>query len=91
MLKYSKSNLKKLEQFLQDQSYQLIYEKGHFKSGYCIVNQSKVIVINKFYDTEGRINVLLEIIPQLELNEGLFNENSRKLFQQVSELSNLAS
>jgi hypothetical protein len=91
MLKYSKTNLKKLEQFLEDQSYQLIYEKGHFNSGYCIVNQSKVIVVNKFYDTEGRINVLLEIIPQLELNEGLFNEKSRKLFQQVSELTNHTS
>ncbi len=86
MLKYSKTNLKKIEQFLADQGYQLIYEKGHFKSGYCIVNKSKVIVVNKFFDIEGRMNILQEIIPKLELNEGLFDTNARKIIVQLNEM-----
>jgi hypothetical protein len=72
MIKYTKNNLKKMEQFLTDNNYRIIYEKGQFKSGYCIVNNSNIIVVNKFFDVEGRINALQEIIPQLELSEGIF-------------------
>ncbi len=72
MMKYTRNNLKKIEQYLADHDYKLIYEKGHFKSGYCIVNDSNIIVVNKFFDVEGRINVLQEIIPQLDLTDGIF-------------------
>jgi hypothetical protein len=72
MIKYTRNNLKKMEQFLIDNNYRIIYEKGQFKSGYCIVNNSNIIVVNKFFDIEGRINALQEIIPQLELSEGIF-------------------
>lgn len=91
MLKYNKAYLKKLEQFLIDQEYKLLYEKGHFRSGYCIVNDSKMIVINKFFDTEGKINALQEIIPQLDLNEGLFNANSRNILENISPKENTSS
>lgn len=74
MIKYTRNNLKKIEQFLADHDYKLIYEKGHFRSGYCIVNDSNIIVVNKFFDVEGRINVLQEIIPQLNLAEGIFEK-----------------
>lgn len=84
MLKYSKSLLKKLELFLSEQGYKLIYEKGQFNSGYCIVNHSKVVVINKFYNIEGKINTIIEIIPQLELNEGLFSDQSRSLLENIN-------
>lgn len=74
MIKYTRNNLKKIEQFLVDNNYRIVYEKGQFKSGYCIVNKSNTIVVNKFFDIEGRINALQEIIPQLELNEGIFEK-----------------
>lgn len=83
MLKYTRINLKKIEQFLIEQDYELIYEKGQFTSGYCIVNQSRIIVINKFFDVEGRMNALQEIIPQLELNEGLFSDKSANLVDKL--------
>lgn len=83
MLKYTKTNLKKIELFLIEQEYELIYEKGQFTSGYCIVNQSRIIVINKFFDVEGRMNALQEIIPQLELNEGLFSDKSANLVDKL--------
>ncbi len=84
MLKYTRSNLKKIEQFLSEQGYSLIYEKGQFKSGYCIVNHSNIIVINKFFDIEGRMNAIQEIIPQIEINEGLFNPDTAQLLEKLS-------
>ena len=85
MLKYTRSNLKKIENFLIEQGYQIIYEKGHFKSGYCIVNESNIIVVNKFFDVEARINVLQEIIVNLDLSEGLFENKKKKDHKTVTE------
>ena len=85
MLKYTRSNLKKIENYLTDQGYQIIYEKGHFKSGYCIVNESNIIVVNKFFDVEARINVLQEIIVNLDLSEGLFVNKKEKDHKTVAE------
>ena len=76
MLKYTRSNLKKIESYLTDRGYSIIYEKGQFKSGYCIVNASNVIVVNKFFDVEARINVLHEIVINLDLQDGLFSSKS---------------
>lgn len=76
MLKYTRSNLKKIENYLTERGYTLLYEKGQFKSGYCIVNESNVIVVNKFFDVEAKINVLQEIVVNLDLQDGLFNSKS---------------
>lgn len=71
-LKPTPANLKKLETLFKEAGYKLIYEKGHFNSGYCIVNERKTIVINKFYKTDTRISCLLTILNEIEVPiEGL--------------------
>ena len=62
MVKYTKSNLQKLELLFKEQEYTIRYEKGNFQSGYCVVQARKIAVINKFFDTEARINCLLDIL-----------------------------
>lgn len=72
MLKYTPTNLKKLENLFKEIGYRIIYEKGQFNSGYCIVNEQRMIVINKFYKTDARINCLISIINELHVKtEGL--------------------
>lgn len=68
-MKYTKNNLQKIEQLVKEAGYVLRYEKGNFNSGFCIVENSKVIVINKFFNTESRINALLDIISTLSIEE----------------------
>ena len=65
MLKYTAANLKKVENLFKGIGFKIIYEKGQFNSGYCIVNDRKIIVINKFYKTDARINCLLNILNVL--------------------------
>lgn len=67
MLKYTPANLKKLELLFKEIGYKIIYEKGQFTSGYCVVNERKTIVINKFYKTDARINCLLSIINEIHV------------------------
>lgn len=83
MLKSSKSNLEKLEQLFNEQGYTIRYEKGNFHSGYCIVNDSKVIVVNKFFDTEARINVFLDILSHSVVMEDALSEKSKVFYKYV--------
>lgn len=83
MFKYTKHFLKKLETLLEELEYTVRYEKGNFQSGYCIVENRKIVVINRFFDTEGRINVLLDIIGTLAVPEVNLTEKSGKLYQQI--------
>ncbi len=82
-MKFSKTNLEKIETLLKEQLYTLRYEKGNFNSGYCIVESKKVVVINKFYDIEGRCNILLDILPTLNIEETLFSEKSLVFYQSL--------
>ena len=87
MFKYTRHSLKKLETLLEELEYTVRYEKGNFNSGYCIVENRKVAVINKFYDTEGRINCLLEILSQVEVDAQKLDPASAKFYQQINSLT----
>jgi hypothetical protein len=65
MAKFTPAYLKKLEDVLKEGGYEVRYEKGNFKSGYCLLELKKVVVVNKFSTLESRIQALLEIINQL--------------------------
>ena len=66
-IKLTKQFQKKLELLLESQGYKIRFEKGNFKSGYCIIRNNKVIIINKYFTVEGKINALIEIIESLKV------------------------
>ena len=66
-IKLTKQFQKKLELLLESQDYKIRFEKGNFKSGYCIIRNNKVIIINKYFTVEGKINALIEIIESLKI------------------------
>jgi len=82
-MKYTQTTLDKLESIPEEAGYVLRYERGTFQSGYCILEERKVVVLNKFLQTEGRINTLLDLIPQLEIKQELLSEESKKLFNEI--------
>ncbi|HEY0434582.1 MAG TPA: hypothetical protein VGC95_11950 [Chitinophagaceae bacterium] len=83
-MKYTQSTLDKLEKITEEAGYVLRYERGTFQSGYCILEQRKVVVLNKFLQVEGRINTLIDLIPQLEVQPLSLTEESRKLYTQIT-------
>ncbi|GIV37753.1 MAG: hypothetical protein KatS3mg032_2132 [Cyclobacteriaceae bacterium] len=82
-MKYTTTFLTKLEDMIAESDYTLRYEKGNFKSGHCLLREQKIIVINKFYTTEGKINAILEILKTVELNTERFSEKSRRLYEEL--------
>jgi hypothetical protein len=82
-LKYTKSNLDKLELLFKELEYTIRYEKGTFNSGYCLVEDKKIIIINKFFDTEGRINVLLDILSTVMVMEERLSKTGLQFFKNI--------
>ncbi|WP_157472503.1 hypothetical protein [Neolewinella persica] len=83
----TKHTLKKLETLAKELGYKVRYEKGNFQSGYCLVEHQRVAIVNKFFDTEGRINVLLDILSQYRTSEGerkpVLDDTSTKLWKDL--------
>ena len=82
-MKYTQSTLDKLEAIPEESGYILRYERGTFQSGYCILEAKKVVVLNKFLQTEGRINTLIDLIPQLSINIDALTDESQKLYTSI--------
>lgn len=87
MLKPTTHNLKKLQTLLEEQSYIVRFEKGNFQSGYCLIENKKVAIVNKFFDTEGKVNCLLDILSNVEIDENLFSEKSLKLYKKLFKIN----
>ena len=66
-IKNTPTTLKKLEGLFDEAGYTVRYERGHFQSGYCLLEARRVVVINRFLDLEGRINALIEIFPAVNI------------------------
>ena len=82
-IKYTPHFLSKLEDLFSESPYILRYEKGNFQSGYCLLNDSKIAIINKYFPLEGKINSLIDIIRTINLNPEELSENNRKFFSAI--------
>jgi len=82
-MKYTQHILDKIEKIAEESGYVIRYERGTFQSGYCILQDKKVIVLNKFFQTEGRINTLIDLMPQLDINFDALTHESQKMFEEV--------
>lgn len=83
--KYTPNTLKKLEQLFEEARYRVRYEKGNFNSGFCVLEDRRIAVINRFLNVEGRINALIEILPTLNVNEEELSGEMLKWYKQLLE------
>lgn len=84
-IKYTKHFLNRLEDVFSETDYMLRYEKGNFQSGYCILKETKIAIVNKYYSLDGKINSLLEILKVVEVNPKNLSEKNRKLYQEINQ------
>ena len=79
-MKYTAATLQKHEKVLEEAGYIIRYEKGTFQSGYCLLEERKVVVLNKFLNVESRIHTLTELIPVLKMDLDQLSPESIKLY-----------
>ena len=80
-MKYTQATLNSLEKILAESGYIIRFERGTFQSGYCILEEKKIVVLNKFLQIEGRINTVVDIIAQLKLDPELLSAEARHTYK----------
>jgi len=84
---YTKHFLNKLEDLYSESDYQLRYEKGNFKSGYCLLNSKKIAIVNKYYSLEGKINCLIEMLKEIEVDPDKLSAKNQKLYLELTKIT----
>lgn len=88
-MKFTQHTLDKIEKIAEESGYIIRYERGTFQSGYCILQEKKVVVLNKFMQTEGRINTMIDLLPQLNINFDALTHESQKLYTELMALEQM--
>lgn len=77
ILSYTQHTLDKLEALLKSLGFKLRYEKGNFKTGACILEKDRIIIINKFSNLESKINSVAELLQNSETDESLLDDKQK--------------
>lgn len=85
-MKYTRTFLKKLEDMAIEIGYKIRYEQGHFQSGYCRVESRNLIIINKFFSLEARINCFLDLLPMLPVDLTSLDEETASVYHKLLDL-----
>ena len=85
LIKYTKNFLNKLEEIISESDYMLRYEKGNFRPGYCLLRDKKVVIVNKYYPLEGKINALLELVNDIHPDIIQLSDKNKKLYLEITQ------
>ncbi len=85
-MKFTKHTLKKVEDLFDELNYEIIYGKGNFQSGYCIVENRNKVVINRYFEVEARINCLIDILIGFKVEEGQLGDKSAVFLKKLLQL-----
>ena len=61
------------------------FEKGDFKGGYCIVHDSKVIVINKITNLQRKVMILSAALKELGVDKIYLTPKMREIIDEMAE------
>jgi len=82
---YTQYTLDKLENLLKTLGYKVRYEKGSFKTGACMIEKSRVVVVNKFSNFESKINSLVELVQVVQADESLLDEKQKQFLYHLKQ------
>ena len=82
-MKLTKHTLKKVEDLFDELDYEIIYGKGNFQSGYCLVENQNKVVINRYFEVEARINCLVDILSNMEIPDDTLSDKSAGFLKKV--------
>jgi hypothetical protein len=85
MLTITNHTLEKLEMLLKTTGYRVRYEKGNFKTGACLLQNSRVVVVNKFSDLESKILAISELTRDLDIDLNLLDDKQIAFLQQIKQ------
>jgi len=85
MLTFTSHTLEKLELLLKTAGYKIRYERGNFKTGACLLQNSKIVVVNKFSNLESKIHSVVELLLELEIDHKLLDDKQTAFLHQLTQ------
>lgn len=85
MLSATTYNLEKLELLLNAAGFRVRYEKGNFKTGACLLQNSKMIIVNKFSNLESKIHSLIGLMQGIDIEPHVLNEKQQSFLHQIKQ------
>ena len=76
-LSYTQHTLDKLEALIKTLGFKLRYEKGNFKTGSCVLENDRIVIVNKFSNLESKINSLADLVQRSDTDENLLDERQK--------------
>lgn len=76
-LTYTQFTLDKLEALLISLGFKLRYEKGNFKTGSCLLENDRMIIVNRFSNLESKINSLADLLQRSETDDSLLDDKQK--------------
>ncbi|HLG32408.1 MAG TPA: hypothetical protein VI362_05165 [Ignavibacteriaceae bacterium] len=61
------------------------FEKGDFVGGYCLLNENKVIVINKLANLQRKVMILSTALKELEIDKIYLTPRLREIIEEMTE------
>lgn len=84
---------KEFEEILQDLKAlalqlgaEVRFEKGDFKGGYCLLKESKVIVINKMANHQRKAMILASALKELGIDEIYLTPKLREFIDEMTDV-----
>lgn len=84
-MKLTKKLGQRVEDVLETAGYAVRYEKGNFRGGYCVVEQQRLIMVNKFFPLEGRVSTLIDVLLKMQVDDEALTKEQRRLIGALRE------
>ncbi|MEW6194769.1 MAG: hypothetical protein AB1521_06425 [Bacteroidota bacterium] len=77
--------LQDLKQIAHSIGARVRFEIGDFKGGYCIIKESKIIVINKLSPLQKKVLILTSALKELGIDDVFLPPKLREIIEELSE------
>jgi hypothetical protein len=74
-----------LKSIAQEMGAKVRFERGDFKGGYCIVKESKIIVINKLSSLQRKVITLAAALKELGVDDIYLPPKLREFIEEMDE------
>lgn len=83
---YTQHTLDKLETLLKSLGFKLRYERGNFKTGSCLLENSRIIIVNKYSNLESKINALADLLQRSDTVDTLLEDKQKVFLYELKQL-----
>ncbi|WP_395627379.1 hypothetical protein [Daejeonella sp.] len=83
---YTPHTLDKLEALLKSLGFKLRYERGNFKTGSCLLENNRVVIVNKYSNLESKINALADLLQSTDTDDTLLDDKQKAFLSELKQL-----